>query len=387
MIKTYRRDFLKGKDDLNFQAKFDSKQMEAIRRGLRDGLTDEIDISSYADPKFNSEQMIAIREGLKEELDTSIYADPIFDSDQMWEIKEGLQRGLDVSIYANPIFDDEQMYQIREGLEDGLDVSIYADLTSNSEPMAENQLEEHEEVENLTIREKEKALLSYIQSGLYDEDQLAQIRDGLFSNIDVRKFANPSFGAKQMEEIKELLLDEEIQELENKMEETFDEFGRSLGKSEVEMMALGKESILKGTYSSDFKEQYQEKLETIDFSKKETHEYFQFHFIPLRQLTQKERTMSPSEMNQYVSLDSFHKFGSSEDFYRAVDSSEDLFYNIETGNVYVPASKGLMVYHLSHEETLSLLDDQDEEKKEKETAIERKLQYEKEREDEEDVEI
>ena len=44
----------------------------------------------------------------------------------MFEIRQGLEDGLDVSWYAKPEFDYQQMEQIRLGLEEGLDVSYYA---------------------------------------------------------------------------------------------------------------------------------------------------------------------------------------------------------------------------------------------------------------------
>ena len=46
----------------------------------------------------------------------------------MREIYLGLKNNLDVSYYANPIFDKEQMKTIRYGLADKIDVSIYAKL-------------------------------------------------------------------------------------------------------------------------------------------------------------------------------------------------------------------------------------------------------------------
>ena len=54
-----------------------------------------------------------------------------YDSDQMREIRIGLERGLDVSVYADPKYNVYQMQQIRIGLERGLDVSVYADPKYN----------------------------------------------------------------------------------------------------------------------------------------------------------------------------------------------------------------------------------------------------------------
>jgi hypothetical protein len=43
----------------------------------------------------------------------------------MKEIRLGLENNLDVSVYANPEFDKDQMKEIRLGLENKLDVSVY----------------------------------------------------------------------------------------------------------------------------------------------------------------------------------------------------------------------------------------------------------------------
>ena len=141
---------------------FESSQMEQIRLGLEDGL----DISMYADPKFNREQMKEIRLGLKEGLDVSKYADPKFDWEQMLETTLGLECGLDVSKYADPKFNKWQMKQIRLGLKEGLDVSKYADPKFN-------------------------------------EWQMKEIREGLKCGLDVSKYADPKFDWEQMLETRE----------------------------------------------------------------------------------------------------------------------------------------------------------------------------------------
>ena len=59
----------------------------------------------------------------------------------MKEISWGLEDNLDVSIYANPKFNSNQMWQIREGLEDNVDVSIYAKTEYSWEQMEQMRLE------------------------------------------------------------------------------------------------------------------------------------------------------------------------------------------------------------------------------------------------------
>lgn len=111
---------VKSDEPLN---KFIQYQMEEIRLGLETGL----DVSVYADPKYNTLQMAQIRLGRGQGMDVSVYANPKFDGWQMAQIRWGLEEGLDASVYADPRLDQYQMEQIRLGLGQGLDVSVYAD--------------------------------------------------------------------------------------------------------------------------------------------------------------------------------------------------------------------------------------------------------------------
>lgn len=88
---------------------FDYFQRDQIRHGFRDRL----DISIYAEPKYNYQQMDEIREGLASGIDATIYADPKYDWMQMYEIRAGLEERLDVSIYADPKYNDDKMEEIR----------------------------------------------------------------------------------------------------------------------------------------------------------------------------------------------------------------------------------------------------------------------------------
>ena len=53
----------------------------------------------------------------------------------MTRIYNGLKSRVDVSLYAAPEFDSNQMKQIRLGLESGIDVSEYLDSTLYAEDM------------------------------------------------------------------------------------------------------------------------------------------------------------------------------------------------------------------------------------------------------------
>ena len=50
---------------------------------------------------------------------------------QRKQILKGLEKNLNVSIYAKPEFDENQMHEIRLGLLSNVDVSVYAKLCFN----------------------------------------------------------------------------------------------------------------------------------------------------------------------------------------------------------------------------------------------------------------
>lgn len=63
--------------------------------------------------QFNYYQKQEILKGLEANLDVSTYANPNFDSWQMAQIKDGLQKDLDISLYAKPEYSYKQMEEIR----------------------------------------------------------------------------------------------------------------------------------------------------------------------------------------------------------------------------------------------------------------------------------
>lgn len=65
---------------------------------------------------FTEEQQEQIELGKKANLDVSIYANPKYNWAQMREIRKGLASRLDVSEYADPSYPAELMNAIRIGL-------------------------------------------------------------------------------------------------------------------------------------------------------------------------------------------------------------------------------------------------------------------------------
>lgn len=68
-------------------------------------------------PWANRNQKEEIRKGRRSGVDVSVYADPKFDGWQMREIRKGLESGVDVGIYADPKVYGWRMLEIRLGLE------------------------------------------------------------------------------------------------------------------------------------------------------------------------------------------------------------------------------------------------------------------------------
>ncbi len=129
---------------------------------------------------------------------------------------------------------------------------------------------------------------------------------------------------------------------------------------------IEKNNILKDCYLSNFKENNQESLNNIDFSKKRIYQYQGFNFIPLRTLTDFESNMSIKDISKYLKTDGLFSngIGKVEEFYNDINTEADLFYNIETGNVYIPTENGMMKWELEDEETISLLENTEEKENE-----------------------
>lgn len=77
---------------------------------------------------FDIRQTCEILFGLEQGVDVSIYANTKYNHEQMCQLRRGLINGVDVSVYADPRFCSRQMCLIKNCLEDGRDVSAYVDL-------------------------------------------------------------------------------------------------------------------------------------------------------------------------------------------------------------------------------------------------------------------
>lgn len=163
---------------------------------------------------FNKSQLHTIKMGLWHDIDVSIYANPKYDWKQMQEIRIGLQNGIDVSIYADPMYNSSQMYAIRKGLEAGLDPTTCIVSPNRSAQEIEQHFDEiicHKE--GYYSRDFSAFQLSQIRLGLqngvdvsiyadtkFDTLQMQEIRLGLESELDVSQYANPQYNCAQMHE-------------------------------------------------------------------------------------------------------------------------------------------------------------------------------------------
>lgn len=86
--------------------------------------------------QFNKYQLSFINDGLANNLDVSIYAKPELDADQMREIVRGLKQGFDMTKYASGDYSESQLRQLVTGLEYGLDVSEFDDVRMSARQMS-----------------------------------------------------------------------------------------------------------------------------------------------------------------------------------------------------------------------------------------------------------
>ena len=104
-------------------ARFNNSSVTALKCIFAKG----VDISRYADPKYDYRQLSEIYAGICENLDVSLYDHEAFDADQMWELRQGLKHGVDISVYNHANYSNVQMMFIRQGLEDNIDVTYFLD--------------------------------------------------------------------------------------------------------------------------------------------------------------------------------------------------------------------------------------------------------------------
>lgn len=170
-------------------ADFEKDQINEINLGISAG----IDTSVYADKKYLAIQMRQIRLGLMEKLPVDMYANPEYDWFQMEEIRMGLREGVDVNIYSSLSIPYEKMRQIRKGLKAGIDLSGYSHMKADV-------------LKQIRIAHTEGIDLSkYIQAG-YDAKQLFEIRQALKDKLDMDPYLMKEYIGPSLAEIRKGLL-------------------------------------------------------------------------------------------------------------------------------------------------------------------------------------
>lgn len=176
-------------NEKNLNVDFEKDQLNEINLGISAG----IDTSVYADKKYLAIQMRQIRLGLMEKLPVDMYANPEYDWFQMEEIRKGLREGVDVKIYSSLSIPYEKMRQIRKGLKAGIDLSGYSHMKADV-------------LKQIRIAHTEGIDLSkYIQAG-YDAKQLFEIRQALKDKLDMDPYLMKEYIGPSLAEIRKGLL-------------------------------------------------------------------------------------------------------------------------------------------------------------------------------------
>ena len=187
-----------------------------------------MDISKYNNLNYNFAQMKQIRLGLKEGLDLSNYAKIGFDSLQMKEIRLGLLNKVKVSKYAKKEINWKEMRELRFDLMEEKQLSNFALIKRKLKQKNVNQKEKNKcltyeeaiklcELEEQEISEEYEAgkflfiaktnILKDLERELdvswhlnseFNFSQFVEISRGLYSGIDVSKYAFPELNGKKM---------------------------------------------------------------------------------------------------------------------------------------------------------------------------------------------
>lgn len=156
---------------LSHNGSFSKQQIKELTDGYNDG----VNIRAYADPRIPDYFMYSIRQTLRQSgnsSDCEAFKEKIieyiydgYNVSQIEELANGMLNGVDESLYASKSFRGVDMHIIRVNLERDVNVLPY-------------------------MRQK------------FTLEQIGEIADGLFSNLDVSCYANQVFSTQQMRLIK-----------------------------------------------------------------------------------------------------------------------------------------------------------------------------------------
>lgn len=98
------------------ESEFNEWQLEVLRKAIKHG----VDVTQYADPKYDARQLNIIFLGLLNNIDVSYYADPAFSNFQMETIMyflrecQGTPQCENVVLLAQPQYSTSEMHNLRE---------------------------------------------------------------------------------------------------------------------------------------------------------------------------------------------------------------------------------------------------------------------------------
>ena len=135
--------------DYERDGRYDPDQLFEIRMGLECG----VNVSWYADPAFDADQMhmicLALTNTRMRDKQLEVLSDPEIDAASMREIVLAASEGYDLTPWApwwgHPgTFNADQLREIRLGLKDGVDVSAYADPAISAAEMGQRRVKAKE---------------------------------------------------------------------------------------------------------------------------------------------------------------------------------------------------------------------------------------------------
>ena len=168
-----------------------SAKMHQMRRGLEDGM----DLTSFL--KYRADIMREIRKGLVSHIDLLSYAEQGYHSDQLEVMREAAEAGIDIFSYVNLDLQAIAIEEIVEGLKLNLDVEIYAKTCYTWMQMEELRLGLMSGVDT-----------SYYSSPLYNRRQMKEIRLGLEDGLEVTEYNSLMYPSSEMRRIRMSLLDD-----------------------------------------------------------------------------------------------------------------------------------------------------------------------------------
>lgn len=198
------------------KSNFDEQQLGVISAGLTKGL----DVSTYANEKFDFWQMIEIFIGLNEGLDVTVYNKEFLSSKKMHSIRVALLKGLDLTgLFETPLSEKRVNFIIKV-VSDGNRsfLTKYNDYGLSTEKLTiiyetknfKKKIDEYilsPNVSDSLANEIYKAFLvnpdlSEVLTSDYDDGQKIELLKAIEEGVDVSLMLNPQLWPSQMRQVR-----------------------------------------------------------------------------------------------------------------------------------------------------------------------------------------